>query len=100
MARFRKVINTILSFIIIVGLSYCTYNFISAESRMRAACSKIQPGMTIESLQAFISAHDLFPQPQESGVHILTETNAYGRFRCKLTTNAGVVKEVVYSSID
>ncbi len=53
--------------LILVGTSYCTANFVSAEKRVKALCEQIKPGMTIAQLQAFGLANGLsglpYPKP-------------------------------------
>lgn len=101
MGRFRKVISVILGVAILGGPSYCAYNFVSAESRLRSICSKIQPGMTIKELREFASVHGLSPEPKkESGINYIVETKTYGRFGCKVTTETGFVKESEYHFAD
>jgi len=98
--KLRKTINTLFGVTILVGISYCSYNFLSAESRMRAVCNQIQQGMTVKQLQEFVSIHGLIPQPKKSGTSFVVETKTYGRFGCKVITEAGFVKEAKYIFAD
>lgn len=87
--------------LVIVGIGYCTSNFIGAEARVRAVCEQIKPGMPIAELQAFGLEHGLggLPFPQ-SGINFMVEKKTAGRFGCKVVLEAGVVKEVTYHFSD
>ncbi|QGX03641.1 hypothetical protein [Beggiatoa leptomitoformis] len=101
MGRFRKAINTIFGIAILGGISYYTYNFASAESRIRAVCAEIQQGMTTKELQAFALTHGLSSfKLKESGINYVVETKTYGRFGCKVITESGFIKESEYNFAD
>lgn len=82
------------------GISYCTYNFASAEGRVRELCSEIQPGMPGLQLREFARAHRLGPPPGESGVSYIVESKSFGRYGCKVLLEDGFVKTAEYSFAD
>lgn len=82
------------------GVSFCSYNFMSAEGRVRGLCSEIRPGMSVAALREFAQAHGLGPSPQDPGVSYLVESKTFGRFGCRVGIEAGVVREVEYSFAD
>ncbi|MEQ1533959.1 MAG: hypothetical protein HOO97_07845 [Sideroxydans sp.] len=85
----------------VIGASYCTNNFISAEKRVRAVCEQIKPGMTISQLQEFGLANGLgglpYPRP---GINFMVEKKSAGRYGCKVFLDAGLVKQVEYQFSD
>lgn len=87
--------------LVIVGASYCTNNFISAEKRVKAVCEQIKPGLTVAQLQEFGLAHGLgglpYPQP---GVNFMVEKKSAGRYGCQVFLEAGLVKSVAYQFSD
>ena len=100
MGKFRKTINTLFGIAILSGISYCTNNFVTAESRVRALCDEIQPGITVAELSEFASEHGLSPHIKDSGISFTVETKTYGRYGCKLTTESGIVKSAEYNFSD
>jgi hypothetical protein len=100
MGRFRKSIVTIFGIVILSGISHCTYNFVSAESRVRAVCEQIRPGMAVDQLREFVAAQGFFPEPKESGVSYVAETRTYGRFGCEVVAEAGYVRKATYYFAD
>jgi len=96
----RQNINWIFGVALIGSMSYCTYNFASAENRVRNLCSEIQPGMTVNAVRDFALAHGLGPAPHESGVNFLVESKTFGRYGCKINVEAGLVKVVEYNFSD
>lgn len=84
---------------LIGGVTFCTYNFASAEKRVRGLCAQIQPGMSLQELQAFASNHGLVPQPHE-GLSYIVEARTNGRWGCKVIIEQGVVKASEYNFAD
>jgi hypothetical protein len=68
-SKVSKVANLITGLLIVGSISYCSYSFGSAESRMRQTCSEI----TVVALSAFAKEHGL-NLPQESGVIFMVES--------------------------
>ena len=62
-----------------IGMSYCTRNFLYAETRIKAVCEQIKPGMSIEQLQAFglENGLGLLTYPKQ-GVNYMVEKNLRG----------------------
>jgi len=96
----RKTFNLFVGLALIGSIGYCSYNFASAESRMRNLCSEIQPGMSTQHLQEFASVNGLGPKPRESGVSYIVESKTFGRFGCKVLVEGGVVKAAEYNFAD
>ena len=82
------------------GLSYCTWNFATAEGRVRALCSSIQPGMPVQQLRDFARAHGLGPAPGATGVNYIVESKSFGRYGCKVLLENGAVKSAEYHFLD
>lgn len=100
MNKSRKLLNVIGGILILAGLSYCSYNFISAEARVRSVCKQIKPGMTVEQLRQFALLKGMAPEPKESGTSFIVETKTYGRYGCTVITDGGYVKESTYNFAD
>lgn len=81
---------------VVVGISYCTYNFTTAESRLRAICAEIQPGMSVAELREYADEQGLGPPPKESGVSFIVEGKSVGRWGCEIATESGYVKDAKY----
>ena len=101
MPKLRRILNSVFGLLLLSGISYCTYNFASAESRVKDLCSQIKPGMSVSELKAFGSEHGLGPQPRnESGISFMVESKTYGRYGCKILLEAGNVKTAEYNFAD
>lgn len=84
-----------------VGLSYFAFNLITAESRVRAVCESIKPGMNVTQLREIAQANGLAPlRFGESGISYAVEKKTYGRFGCKLVLDAGIVKQAEFHFAD
>ena len=84
-----------------VGMSYFVYNLMTAEGRVRAVCESIKPGMNVAQLREIAQANGLTPlRFPESGVSYAVEKKTYGRYGCKLTLDAGVVKQAAFHFAD
>lgn len=91
--RARTVIASLLS----LGMTYCSYNFLSAGPRVQALCRQITPGMTLDTLRPFAQAHGLAPLPADphyTGLSTLVETRSYGRHGCALQWQDGRITAV------
>lgn len=98
MHRFWRTVVASFGVVAIGGISYCSFNFAGAEHRVQELCSRIQPGMSIAELHAFVSAHALRPMPRDSGISYVMESKSFGRHGCKVNVEAGVVKAAEYLS--
>lgn len=85
--------------VLFAGMGFCTYNFATAERRVRALCAQIQPGMSLANLQTFSSKHGLSRPPRE-GVGYIVETKTNGRWGCKIVVENSVVKKSEYTFAD
>jgi len=100
MNLFHRILKVI-GVLVLAGISYVFYSFISAEGRLKEVCSQIKPGMPVAELRAFGKKHGLGPQPSgESGVHYMVESRTFGRYGCKVTLEAGIVKSADYNNAD
>jgi len=97
MGSIRRVVSLSMGLGLVGGISYCSYNFASAEGRVRELCSQIQPGMSVAQLREFASTHGLDPKPRESGASYIVESKTFGRFGCKVLLEGGVVKLAEYN---
>ncbi|MBK9625062.1 MAG: hypothetical protein IPO38_11235 [Rhodocyclaceae bacterium] len=85
----------------LLGMAYCTSNFLTAESRVRTACERITPGMSRADLAQYARTHGLAPTPTiETGTSWMVETKTYGRYGCKVLLEAGLVKQADYHFAD
>lgn len=87
--------------LVVIGIGYCTSNFISAEARVKAICEQIKPGIPVVELQNFGLEHGLggLPNPHP-GLNFMVEKKTAGRFGCKVVLEGGVVKEATYQFSD
>jgi hypothetical protein len=97
-----KIIRTIgllLGAVLVGGISYCSYNFMTAENRVRELCGRIKPTMPVAELKAFSAQHGLRPDVRDTGVSVLVESESFGRHGCRVVVNSGFVQasEYVYS---
>lgn len=93
----KRAFSLVVASALIGCVSFCTYNFASAEGRVRELCSEIRPGMSAAELREFATEHGLGPTPPESGVAYIVESKAFGRFGCKVLLEGGVVKAAEYN---
>jgi len=92
--------NFIAILIVIGGTSYCTYNFSTAEKRVKKLCSKIERGFKYSELVEFALKNGLGPEPKQSGLSIIVESKTFGRWGCLIELERGVVKNVEYNYAD
>ncbi|WP_256415461.1 hypothetical protein [Acinetobacter sp. 5862] len=100
MSKVSKVANLITALLIVGSISYCSYSFGSAESRMRQTCSEITSGMSVVALSAFAKEHGLNLPRQESGVIFMVESKTLGRWGCRVTLEKGMVQSAEYNFAD
>ncbi len=99
MSTFTIVKNGVFAALLLAGAAWYVVNFIWAESRVKALCSQIKPGMPMAELKAFGLQHGLGPQPgKEFGIVFMGERKTNGRYSCKIFLEAGVVKTAEYNS--
>jgi len=82
------------------GLSYYAYGLATAETRMKATCAAIAPGMTLADLKRIAADHGLMTPRAQDGVMYLAETRSYGRHACKVTMEKGLVKQSEHNYAD
>jgi hypothetical protein len=97
MTKHRRISNAVAGLLLLGGLAYYAYAYATAESRVRALCVEIEPGLSLSELRSFSSEHGLGPQPHETGVSFLVERKTFGRYGCRVTIEAGVVSESKYN---
>ena len=97
MKKIKKYISLVFVVAVTSGISYCTYNFLSAEDRVKELCSQIKPGMSLEELRSFSEKNALGPEPNvEGGITFIFERKTYGRFGCKIIMENKIVRESSY----
>ena len=100
MNLFHRILKVI-CVLVLSSTSYVFFSFISADGRLKKVCSQIKPGMPVAELRAFGKKHGVGPQPSgESGVHYMVESRTFGRYGCKVTLEAGIVKSADYNLAD
>lgn len=98
--KYRNAINTLLGITLLSGVTYCTHNHITGESRVRELCDEIQAGNTVTELKKFASEHGLSSHIKDSGISFTVETKTFGRYGCKITAESGIVKKAEYYFAD
>ena len=97
----RKLISTVFALSALFGISYSTYNFNSAEDRVKLICSNIKPGMTLDELKIFSHQNGVGPEPYvESGITYIVEEKTFGRYGCKIKMKNKIVEESTYNFQD
>ncbi len=99
MTKKRRTFASLTGLLLLGSMAYCSYNFVSAEKRIKGLCSKITQGLTIAELRMFTSKNRLGPEPKESGISFIVERKTFGRWGCKVELVNGVVvsSEYVYA---
>lgn len=92
-----KKIKTLITCIPLLGMTYCTYLYATAEQRMRQTCSEIHPQMSVEDLRRFARLHGLTEPHTHAGTAFLAEKKTFGRSACQVELQKGVVQRVLYS---
>ena len=100
MGKYRQRAKLVLALILVGGLSYCSYGYMSAESRLRELCAEIRPGMSFRELQDFSVQHGLHPPTNKVGMNYLVEKRTFGRYGCAVRLEDSVVKESRYNFAD
>lgn len=96
----RQIANAAAGALILGLVTYCGYGYATAQTRVRALCAEIKPGLPIASVRSFASSHGLRKPSQPSGINYLVETRTFGRSGCRVTFEDGIVKTSVYSFAD
>lgn len=96
-AKYRPLGGGVISVAI---LAYGLYVFEGTESRVKALCPKITPGMSFAALQEFAARNGLSAPRAQSGDIFLVETKPFGRWSCLVTLEDGVVKKSEYYVAD
>lgn len=79
-----------------LGVGFCTYNFGTAERRVKELCPQIRPGMALAELRSFARQHGLGPGDPREGLNFLVERKSYGRHGCRVAVKSGLVQESSY----
>jgi hypothetical protein len=98
--KLRQAINSAAGLALLGGLAYCSYTYLTAESRVRGICAAIPSGSTLQFLTEFASSHGLSAPSAGSDVVIMAETRTFGRYACKAHMKDGVVTLVEYERAD
>lgn len=85
---------------LLFGIAYFYFALSTGEKRMTAVCDKIKPGTTLAQLKELAEEHGLVVPRADSGVAYLAESRTYGRFACRVTLDAGIVKRSEYHFAD
>ena len=99
MTRRRRFITSIASLLLLGGLGYYVHGYITAESRLKALCGDIPPGMSADALRDFASEHGLL-SPHGDGVNYLVEARTFGRYGCRVMVENQIVTESRYNFAD
>jgi hypothetical protein len=81
-------------------VSYCAYNFASAEKRIKELCSNIPLGMSFTQLSDFANQHGLSRPHSDNGTTFITESKTFGRYACEIQLSNGIVQHVKYNFAD
>jgi hypothetical protein len=85
---------------LIGSIGYCAHGYGTAETRIRAVCDRIKPGMSWSELRTFATEQSLKAPTRETGVNYLVEWRTFGRYGCKVTLQNGVVRASEYNFAD
>lgn len=100
MGKIRKAIHFMAGASILCTLSFCTYSFSTAETRMIETCNQISQGMPIYELKEFAVNNGLNPPHKESGITFLAEKKTFGRWACQVELLNGSVQSAKYHFAD
>jgi hypothetical protein len=100
MMKRSHLMKSIFGLMPILAISYCSYNFATAEQRMRQTCDQIVPNMSIQALDDFAQTRGLTKPHTTSGVTFLAEQKTFGRSACQVVLHKGVVQSVQYHFAD
>jgi hypothetical protein len=95
-----RIFRLFLGLVLISGIGFCSYNFSTAETRVRGLCSQITPGMSLVELRTFAQRHGLGPVQPHDGLNYMVETRSFGRHGCRTLVKSGVVQESDYTFAD
>jgi hypothetical protein len=98
--KLRQAINSAAGLALLGGLAYCSYSYLTAESRVKRICAAIPSGSTLQSLTEFASSHGLNAPSGRSDIVIMAETRTFGRYGCKAHMKNGMVTLVEYDHAD
>ena len=98
----RQTINAAVGLALLGCLAYCSYGYLPAESRVRAACAAIPVGATVMQLIQVARAHGLSIPSGNYGnaVQRLTDSRSFGRYGCRVHMKNGAVVLVQYDFAD
>lgn len=100
MGKARRVIGMAFALLLAGSVSYCSYGFLSAESRVKGLCAEIRPGMPLSELKAFSARHGLRAPTKPSGINYLVESRSFGRYGCEVLLESGSVRTSRYLFTD
>ena len=89
-----------ITLILIGGLAYSVYGYMTAEERMKVTCASIKPGMSFADLKEFAQRHGLLSPKRDSGLMYLAESRSFGRHACKVILEQGIVKHSEHNYAD
>jgi hypothetical protein len=98
--RIKNILNIIIVALLFGGISYCAYNFASAEKRIKELCSNIPLGMSFTQLSDFANQHGLSRPHSDNGTTFITESKTFGRYACEIQLSNGIVQHVKYNFAD
>ena len=91
---------TLFAVLLIVGIpasvAYSVYEFATGASRLRPICAKFVDGLPLADARRLAAAEGLAPTAFYEGTTYLGEKRMFGRFGCRVTIAAGVVKASIY----
>lgn len=97
--RVSKVINLTAGICLLLGMSYCTYIFGTAETRVKKLCPQMI-GMPFDELTVFGQRHGMNKPSTKNGTTIMVEIKSYGRWGCMVEMKNGKAIHVEYSFLD
>lgn len=96
----RRVSRVAIGIALLLGVGYCSYNFGTAETRVRSLCPQIRSGLSLVELQTFSKQHGLGPGKPHDGINYLVESKTLGRHGCRVVVESGLVQESTYTYAD
>ena len=92
-----SLVKIIFSLIVLLGITYCSYNFLTAENRIKSLCNEIPMGITFSELYLFTSENGLSEPHKKDGLNILVESKSMGRYGCEVLIENGKTTTSTYS---
>ena len=93
----RRVAAIAVGALILGGAMYYVQGFVTAETRIRAACAAISPGSTVDAARRVAASYGLAPPLTRTGINYVVDPRTFGRYGCRVEIGDGVVQSSTYN---